>query len=163
MTLYQNWWGGGDSISPFRHRIRHGSGWNTGLFSNVLAHGPVPQVSFCALQMFCCDLSPPPRIDESSPLWTMSPDSLKEEKFEIILTLEGIVPETGNNIQVHKCGFYYLLRKQIMFQVRTSYLPTEILWGYKFEHSCVEYNPKLATYEVSFESLNTMIRDNTPW
>ena len=113
--------------------------------------------------MFCCDLSPPPRIDESSPLWTMSPDSLKEEKFEIILTLEGIVPETGNNIQVHKCGFYYLLRKQIMFQVRTSYLPTEILWGYKFEHSCVEYNPKLATYEVSFESLNTMIRDNTPW
>ena len=45
--------------------------------------------------------SPPPRIDESSPLWTMSPDSLKEEKFEIILTLEGIVPETGNNIQVH--------------------------------------------------------------
>ena len=106
---------------------------------------------------------PSPRIDESSPLWTMSPDSLKEKKFEIILTLEGIVPETGNNIQVHKCGFYYLLRKQIMFQVRTSYLPTEILWGYKFEHSCVEYNPKLATYEVSFESLNTMIRDNTPW
>ena len=42
-----------------------------------------------------------PRIDESSPLWTMSPDSLKEEKFEIILTLEGIVPETGNNIQVY--------------------------------------------------------------
>jgi len=85
------------------------------------------------------------RIDESSPLWTMSPDSLREEKFEIILTLEGIVPETGNNIQV-----------------RTSYLPTEILWGYKFEHSCVEYNPKLATYDVSFDSLNTMIRDNTP-
>ena len=50
-----------------------------------------------------------------------------------------------------------------MFQVRTSYLPTEILWGYKFEHSCVEYNPKLATYDVSFDSLNTMIRDNTPW
>ena len=51
----------------------------------------------------CCELWPPPpflRIDESSPLWTMSPDSLKEEKFEIILTLEGIVPETGNNIQV---------------------------------------------------------------
>ena len=30
----------------------------------------------------------------------MSPGSLKNEKFEIILTLEGIVPETGNNIQV---------------------------------------------------------------
>ena len=52
--------------------------------------------------MFCCGCDLPDlfRIDESSPLWTMSPDSLKEEKFEIILTLEGIVPETGNNIQV---------------------------------------------------------------
>ena len=40
------------------------------------------------------------RIDESSPLWAVSPETLKSEEFEIILTLEGIVPETGNNIQV---------------------------------------------------------------
>ena len=46
------------------------------------------------------------RIDESSPLWTMSPDSLKEEKFEIILTLEGIVPETGNNIQAENVSYF---------------------------------------------------------
>jgi len=85
------------------------------------------------------------RIDESSPLWTVSPGSLKNEKFEIILTLEGIVPETGNNIQV-----------------RTSYLPTEILWGYKFEHSCVNFSKKLNTYEVSFETLDTIVMDNTP-
>ena len=39
------------------------------------------------------------RIDESSPLWAVSPETLKSEEFEIILTLEGIVPETGNNIQ----------------------------------------------------------------
>ena len=30
----------------------------------------------------------------------MSPQDLRTEHFEIILTLEGIVPETGNNIQV---------------------------------------------------------------
>ena len=48
-------------------------------------------------------------------------------------------------------------------QVRTSYLPSEIVWGCKFEHSCVQYNPKLATYEVSFDSLNTIVMDNTPW
>ena len=30
----------------------------------------------------------------------MSPEDLRTEHFEIILTLEGIVPETGNNIQV---------------------------------------------------------------
>ena len=48
-------------------------------------------------------------------------------------------------------------------QVRTSYLPSEIVWGCKFEHSCVQYNPKLATYEVSFDSMNTIVMDNTPW
>ena len=26
------------------------------------------------------------------------------------------------------------------FQVRTSYVPTEILWGYRFEHKCVSYD-----------------------
>ena len=36
----------------------------------------------------------------------MSPDSLKEEKFEIILTLEGIVPETGNNIQAENVSYF---------------------------------------------------------
>jgi len=85
------------------------------------------------------------RIDESSPLWAMSPESLKTENFEIILTLEGIVPETGNGIQV-----------------RTSYVPSEILWGFKFEHSCVSYNNQLKTYEVSFENLNSIVMDSTP-
>ena len=40
------------------------------------------------------------RIDEASPLWEVSPMDLITEKFEIILTLEGTTPETGNNIQV---------------------------------------------------------------
>jgi len=85
------------------------------------------------------------RIDEASPLWEVSPMDLITEKFEIILTLEGTTPETGNNIQV-----------------RTSYLPSEILWGYKFEHSCVKFNEDIGKYEVSFDTLNTIIKDNTP-
>jgi len=85
------------------------------------------------------------RIDESSPLWSVSPTDLVTEKFEIIVTVEGTTPETGNNIQV-----------------RSSYLPSEILWGYKFEHSCVEFNTDLGKYEVSFDALNTIIKDNTP-
>ena len=40
------------------------------------------------------------RIDEASPLWSVSPTDLVTEKFEIILTMEGTTPETGNNIQV---------------------------------------------------------------
>jgi len=85
------------------------------------------------------------RIDEASPLWSVSPTDLITEKFEIILTMEGTTPETGNNLQV-----------------RTSYLPSEILWGYKFEHSCVHFNAALSKYEVSFDTLNTIIKDNTP-
>ena len=43
------------------------------------------------------------KIEEISPLWAVSPEDLSDlqaEKFEIILTLEGTTPETGNNIQV---------------------------------------------------------------
>ena len=85
------------------------------------------------------------RIDESSPLWSVSPEDLMTEQFEIILTMEGTTPETGNNIQV-----------------RTSYLPSEILWGYKFQHSCVHFNKTIGKYEVSFNTLNTIVKDNTP-
>ena len=40
------------------------------------------------------------RIDENSPLWEVSPKDLLTETFEIVLTMEGTTPETGNNIQV---------------------------------------------------------------
>jgi len=59
--------------------------------------------------------------------------------------MEGTTPETGNNIQI-----------------RTSYLPSEILWGYKFEHSCVMFNKDLGKYEVKFDTLDTIVKDNTP-
>lgn len=86
------------------------------------------------------------RIDENSPLWDCSAQDLLTKKFEILLTMEGTTPETGNNIQV-----------------RTSYLPCEILWGYKFQHSCVHYDEQNGKYEVSFDTLNTIIKDeNTP-
>ena len=34
----------------------------------------------------------------------------------------------------------------ISAQVRTSYLPNEILWGYRFEHNCVSYDKDTAKY-----------------
>ena len=45
-------------------------------------------------------------------------------------------------------------------QVRTSYLPNEILWGYRFEHSCVAYDQKAAKYVVSVNNLNRVLADN---
>ena len=45
-------------------------------------------------------------------------------------------------------------------KVRTSYLPNEILWGYRFEHSCVAYDQKVAKYVVSVNNLNRVVADN---
>lgn len=55
------------------------------------------------------------RIDENSPLWTVSEISLRRERFEIIVMFEGVVESTGASTQL-----------------RTSYLPSEILWGREF-------------------------------
>ena len=46
--------------------------------------------------------------------------------------------------------------------MRTSYLPNEILWGYRFEHSCVSYDKKESKYAVSITNLNKIVPDNTP-
>merc|ERR550532_2765125 len=86
------------------------------------------------------------KIDEESPLYEFSARDISSKmQFEIILTMEGITPETGNTIQV-----------------RTSYLPNEILWGYRFEHSCVSYDKQEAKYAVSITNLNKIRPDNTP-
>ena len=46
--------------------------------------------------------------------------------------------------------------------MRTSYLPNEILWGHRFDHSCVTYDNKMAKYVVSIANLDKVIPDNTP-
>ena len=40
------------------------------------------------------------KIDSSSPLYNLSPKDLQAKQFEIIVSLEGTTPETGNTIQV---------------------------------------------------------------
>ena len=57
------------------------------------------------------------KIDENSPFYTQKPRDVLESKFELVVILEGIVESTGNTAQT-----------------RTSYLPREILWGYRFEN-----------------------------
>lgn len=68
------------------------------------------------------------RITDESPFWDLSADRLAQEQFELVVVLEGIVESTG-----------------MTTQARTSYLPSEILWGHRFE--------KLVTYQ----------RDNTQY
>ena len=85
------------------------------------------------------------KIDKDSPLYQISPKDLQTTQFEIILTLEGTTPETGNTVQT-----------------RTSYLPQEILWGQRFEHSCVAYDKELAKYAISYNMINRFVPDRTP-
>ena len=40
------------------------------------------------------------KIDEESPLYNMSARDIAQNTFEIVLTMEGITPETGNTVQV---------------------------------------------------------------
>merc|ERR1712210_36361 len=65
--------------------------------------------------------------------------------IQVIVTLEGVTPETGCSVQA-----------------RTSYLPSEILWGQRFEHSTVKYDQKEAKYAVSYTTINAFQQDNTP-
>lgn len=51
-------------------------------------------------------------IDENSPLYEVSKESLRTARFEIIAILEGVVESVGSTTQA-----------------RTSYLPNEILWA----------------------------------
>ena len=55
------------------------------------------------------------RIDAASPLYSLGPKELLASKFEMVVTLEGIVEPTGNSVQA-----------------RTSYLPNELLWGHRY-------------------------------
>ena len=67
------------------------------------------------------------------------------------------------NIFINYFNTHFILLSSwyFSFQVRTSYLPNEILWGYRFEHSCVSYDKQEAKYAVS-NNLNKSLPDNTP-
>lgn len=57
-------------------------------------------------------------IDEESPLYGMTQENMKDQDFELIMTVEGIVEATG-----------------MTFQARTSFLPDEINWGQRYVNS----------------------------
>jgi len=84
------------------------------------------------------------KIDCRSPLYKMSPKDLQTWQFEIILTLEGVNPETGNSVQT-----------------RTSYLPGEIRWGHRFVHNILSYDQSKTKYSVCYKDINSTVADST--
>nr|CAB3258035.1 G protein-activated inward rectifier potassium channel 4 [Phallusia mammillata] len=91
-------------------------------------------------------------IDEHSPLWTMSADDLRQEQFEIIVILEGMIESTG-----------------MICQARTSYLSTEILWGHRFMpvlfhargHFRVDHSEFHSIYEVTMPRISMRDYENS--
>ncbi|CAL8142528.1 unnamed protein product [Orchesella dallaii] len=91
-------------------------------------------------------------INEDSPFYEMSCDDLAKaqgsngsggNEWELIVVLEGVVESTG-----------------MTTQARTSYLPSEILWGRKFRSMM---KSKGGAYLVDFDLFNSTIScDDTP-
>ncbi|XP_050083023.1 ATP-sensitive inward rectifier potassium channel 8-like isoform X2 [Anopheles aquasalis] len=84
------------------------------------------------------------KIDERSPLYGYSAEDILLERFEVVVMLEGTIESTGQTTQA-----------------RTSYVNTEILWGYRFEQVLV-YNVDIQSYEIDFSKFNVTIPHVTP-
>lgn len=74
-------------------------------------------------------------IDKSSPFYDMSAKDLVEKSFEVVLSLTGISRHTGQTTQV-----------------RTSYMSTEIFWGYRFVN-VISYDRKAGQYVTNIDNL----------
>lgn len=81
-------------------------------------------------------------IDEESPLFGISKQDLETSDFEIVIILEGLVEATA-----------------MTTQARSSYLPSEILWGHRFEPVIFEeksqYRVDYAYFHKTFEVPST--------
>ncbi|CAJ0564377.1 unnamed protein product, partial [Mesorhabditis spiculigera] len=83
-------------------------------------------------------------IDKESPLYEYAAHALPSAQFEIIVLLEGIVESTG-----------------MTAQARTSYLPTEILWGHRFR-KLVTYQRSNGSYQIDYNLFNCTYPVKTP-
>ena len=79
-------------------------------------------------------------IDDKSPLYHLSAATLHDADFEIVVILEGVVEQTG-----------------LTTQARTSYLPSEIEWGYRFASSVIAlYSEHDKQYNIDYSKFNSM-------
>lgn len=84
------------------------------------------------------------RITKYSPLYNLSAQDMLKERFEIVVMLEGVVESTG-----------------MTTQARSSYLPSEILWGHRFVE-LVAFKKETGEYEVDYTLFNSTFEVDTP-
>ncbi|XP_028319549.1 ATP-sensitive inward rectifier potassium channel 1-like [Gouania willdenowi] len=87
---------------------------------------------------FVCPLTLYHVIDKSSPFFEMAVDTLHKQEFELVVFLDGIAESTSSSCQV-----------------RTSFIPREIMWGYNFLP--IISRSKEGKYRVDFSNFSKVV------
>ncbi|OCT70414.1 ATP-sensitive inward rectifier potassium channel 1 [Xenopus laevis] len=82
-------------------------------------------------------------IDKDSPFFELSVETLLQHDFELVVFLDGTVESTSATCQV-----------------RTSYIPEEVLWGYRF--APLVSKTKEGKYRVDFSNFSKTMEVETP-
>ncbi|XDC86114.1 hypothetical protein R6Z07F_017287 [Ovis aries] len=82
-------------------------------------------------------------IDHTSPFFHMAAETLPQQDFELVVFLDGTVEATSATCQV-----------------RTSYVPEEVLWGYRF--APIVSKTKEGKYRVDFHNFSKTVEVETP-
>ncbi|XP_072342931.1 ATP-sensitive inward rectifier potassium channel 1-like [Scyliorhinus torazame] len=82
-------------------------------------------------------------IDKTSPFYEMSAETIKQQDFELVVFLDGTIEATSATCQV-----------------RTSYIPEEVFWGYRF--SPIVSKSKEGKYRVDFSNFGKTVQVDTP-
>ncbi|XP_043854592.1 ATP-sensitive inward rectifier potassium channel 1-like [Dromiciops gliroides] len=82
-------------------------------------------------------------IDHNSPFFHMAAENLLQQDFELVVFLDGTVESTSATCQV-----------------RTSYVPEEVLWGYRF--APMVSKTKEGKYRVDFHNFSKTVAVETP-
>lgn len=77
-------------------------------------------------------------------MFNMCASDLLQDRFEIVVILEGTVESTGQSTQA-----------------RSSYVNSEILWGHRFE-PVVFYNKDNQGYEINYSKFDETQQVDTP-
>jgi hypothetical protein len=78
-------------------------------------------------------------IKEDSPFFDIKPADLSNDKYELIVFIEGTIETTGE-----------------FCQVRTSYTPKELIWGHRFDR-IEEFDSGNGRWEVDFTAFNDIV------
>ncbi|KAJ1174919.1 hypothetical protein NDU88_000210 [Pleurodeles waltl] len=82
-------------------------------------------------------------IDKNSPFFEMTAETILQQDFELVVFLDGTVEATSATCQV-----------------RTSYIPEEVFWGYRF--APIVSKTKEGKYRVDFSNFSKMVEVDTP-